>query len=210
MSRRALTAIRRWRARQASVHAWHALTLHRAGVSRRGGEGRRGAEDCSQRCHSECVQLCLVIPSERSESRNRASPGRKSSRGAPPLSIHDFKGTTLESAFSRYLSRGLARSSPISAAPRDTAVQRQEQQHFTRSSRRNAEPRKTTLPVEIPVRCRAPLHPRLPKQRLWGRHPAVLGATACSSPLRLCVKHVAHRIRTPGNHARIAAAGVGA
>jgi hypothetical protein len=137
-------------------------------------------------CHSERAQLRFVIPNERSESRNRASHGREAASGAPSLSTHDSKSTTLGSACSRAWRRGLVRSSPISAPPRDAAVQRQEQQHFTRSSRRDAEARRTPLQVEIPERRTVPLHARLHKERLWGRHRAVIGAAACPGPLRLC------------------------
>ena len=117
--------------------------------------------------------------------RGLRADSRCGGRHTVPLHLRPQEKTTLGSAFSRYGRRGLARSSPGSAAPRGMQLKRpkQRQQHVTRS-RGGAEhysPGRDHRVLQGASRSTAPN-----KQGLWGPQSAGIGAAAFQSPLRLC------------------------
>ena len=115
--------------------------------SRRGAEVRRGAEDHARGRDARTATQLL------------SSHDSKREVGSHEPTIQRTNSHLLGSAFMRCWRRGLARSSPSSAAPRELQFKRRQKRHGI--SRGDAETRTTAFRVEIPVWCETPLHPQL-------------------------------------------------
>jgi hypothetical protein len=161
----------------------------RASAASRGIGTLRVRDRCATCFHAE-AQRCA-------EAQRTALGFEIRSRNTAPLHPRSQQ-KILGSAFSRSWRRGLARSSPSSAAPRDQ--QSKGQSNGNSISRGAAEARRTTLRVEITVCCKARLHPQLQTEGLWGSAFSRYrrrGLSESSAPLRpsppLRQQHVARR-----------------